>query len=291
VKNKLLKNFGKYLLRLRESQGLSQDDVIAKAKSGAAAQILSKSTLSLYEQGRIHALRPAIAHILATIYKVPYQELVSRWTKEVFATQSSIASEAFILSASEDSCTLRGPSENNQMTIISVDELRRTQENVPVGTEIGVATLSFLDNDIYFEMVSENIRRGVKYFYVLPEDDRITYVTLLSRIAQKYPEIARNLDGKRTHYIARHPTDFPFNYVVYVYPKGQIQGYVGLLYDKRVQYFLKADAGLSLRMYHAFSLAISLAEDKELHSRLHDLFRLASEKSLGKKQLSLTLTL
>ena len=63
--------FGAYLKQLRETQGLSLRDVQSKTE-------VSNAFLSQIESGKVKNPSPIMLHKLATLYRVPYEDLMER---------------------------------------------------------------------------------------------------------------------------------------------------------------------------------------------------------------------
>ncbi len=280
-------NFSKFLVDSRLKAGFrSLDDVLNFAKKNKL-KFPSKSSLSLYERGKVSSIKPEILQSLAQIYDLSYQDLAELWFKERYDIKNSFYKNNFpdfLLDADKNSISLKGTSEDKRdsMKIISLENFSKQQSNLKKGSQVGVAVSQFLDHEYLFEMVSENIAKGVNYFYLLPSTEYATYKTLITKVEEKYPNLSGKIDGKRTFFISRPPLDFPINYVVFIDHKKNLSGFVGLTHGTLVKYMRVADLNLAWRLYDGFCWTMSLSKDrgiKENIARLEIEFELDSHRA------------
>ena len=228
-----LTKFGSYLVKLRHRAGYrSQDSALEAARQKfQGKKVFSKSMLSLFERGEIMTAKPEVLKLLAELYEVEYDELAERWFEERYNVKGfyKARDEQFIKQANPQRALLHVDNEDEDISIISIQHFEKLQSELPKGTEVGVVSSEFLDNTILFPMVSKNISRGVIYQYLYPDESRVTYQTFITRIEELYPKLHGKVDGKLAHFVSRPNLDFPMNYVVYLYPSGKIEGFIGLL--------------------------------------------------------------
>lgn len=277
--------FGNFLTRSRRSTGFkSLENAVDFARSEYPNDpgLVARSTLSLYEQGKITNIKPIVLRFLSKLYKIDYHELATYWFEATFGfePQSFSSDESFIVESNAELCALRGPTidPRDNIEIVPLSTLEEKQSNLPAGSQVGVAATDFLDDHIFFDMVSSNIERGVRYFYLLPELERVSYEALLMRVEDRFPALVGKIDGTRTQFYPRSNLDFPVNYVVHIHPNGHVEGFLGILHGTDVQYHHLADVKLALRLYDAFNWAITVASDASVRRGLEKLQLAASDQ-------------
>ena len=167
--------FEEFLRDARNKAGFSSLESVvsfAKEEYGEDASLLSKSMLSLYERGETKTVKPDVLRLLAALYGVQYKELAILWFSSRYKVEFATSKQSgFSTQKTKDSCTLKGPTNDarDDIKIINLAELERTQANLPLKTQVGVAATRFLDDGVFFDMVSKNINRGIKYYYLMPD--------------------------------------------------------------------------------------------------------------------------
>ena len=223
----------------------------------------------------VRAVKPELLKLPAGLYGVPYDTLALRWFRERYEPSADcfFSERGLVASSREDECRLRFGSGASEylLPIVTLSHLQASRASLPEGTEIGVAAMRFLDDNIFYEVVSSNLRCGIKYLYLLPEDQHGTYKAFVDRVARGFPELCDRLDGALSHFVPRPKLDFPVNYVVHVLPGGELQGYVGLLYDDRARLQQIADPKLAWRLFDGFRWALLVAQDASVRQRLIEL--------------------
>jgi hypothetical protein len=150
------------------------------------------------------------------------------------------------------------------ITLESLDEFKRKQAILPEGTYVIVATRRFLDDTVFFDMVADNIARGIRYIYLGPEQHRSIYRHLITKLELAHPRLANKIDGTLTRFFPRYDFDSPVNQVLYALPSGQITGHIGLSVDELPVLYQVTTDRMALRMFHSLMATIQVAEDAHL---------------------------
>src|SRR5690606_16087211 len=111
--------------------------------------------------------------------------------------------------------------------------------------------------------VADNVSRGIRYYYYLPEESELRYRTFIANLSERLSMPSSEIDKSLCFYIRRGVYEFPLNTVLHISPEGSIEGYVGLVSGDLVQYYQRADTLLSWRLYQAFLMAFSLSLNPE----------------------------
>ena len=288
-----LENFGSYLQGLRKLAGFTSLDAVIQAldeTNDSQSPSISKSMLSLYERGELGSVRPEVLQALSHIYRASYEDLAHRWFAERFCVSLRSSENSKILEAIEEhSLSLVGPAESDstRIRLIDLEELKKTQKELPKNAQVGVAAINFLDDNTFFDMVLENLKRGIVYYYFMPETEHLRYKALLTRVGEFHPALKGKLDGKLTHFVPRPNLDFPVNYVVYVYPDGQLKAYIGLLAETQPFYFQEAGLYLTWRLYESFRWALTVAKDPKVRKALSEIELHVGQREFDAKKKSL----
>ena len=279
--------FGNFLKQIRLEAGHTSLDSACEAIHEELGEKISKSSLSLYERGEIRYCKPETLRLLAAFYNLPYEKLATLYFESQYQVELKKGKKhkTFITSSNKSSCFLKGPTNDSRddIKIVTLSELERTQAELPLKSQVAVAATNFLDDHIFFDMVSHNIKRGIKYHYLMPENEYSVYKTLLERIEIKYPKLKNKLDGTRTFFYPRANLDFPINYVLYLLPKQEIKGFLGILHGTTPHYHQVTDLRLTMRLYDGFRWAITVAHNKKVRSVLFDLQQKISQKTYNLK--------
>ena len=164
-----LPKFGKHLKNLRLQAGLArQEDAVAAMKEYGHS--LSRSALSLYEQGRMTDVDAATLHAIEGTYHVSYDYLISQLTAEKYGVDCFGAGGLKPLGYAK--IEVKEPGEVmllGRVKMISLRRLEQEQRSLTASSTVYVSADDFLDNEYFVEMVRYNLRKGVRYQYLLPE--------------------------------------------------------------------------------------------------------------------------
>ncbi len=257
--------FPKLLRELRLRAGFqSLSAVVSAAKPVAGTETaLSKAKLSQYERGIVETIRPEILRLLAKLYGVPYDILASFWFKERYGVGDQSTEETPTLQVPKSGC-MRIEQGDASITLVSLDVFQREQAQLPKGSFVIVATRRFLDDTVFFEMVSSNIARGVRYIYIHPDSQRSTYRHLVSKLAIAHPKIAQKIDGERTRFFPRYDFDSAVNQVLYIAASGEITGHIGLAVDEVPVLYQRTTERMALRIFHSLVAMIQGSKGSQL---------------------------
>jgi transcriptional regulator with XRE-family HTH domain len=283
-------SFGEYLLDLRRKAGnKSLDEVVdlysIEARTRGMAS-LSKSMLSLYERGKIDTPKPDTLVVLAKLYGVPYEALATAW----FCDRYNISQKDQSLLVKQDNGQMRipAPNGNGGVTLITIDRHRRNQAALANGSEVAVAATNFLDGEgEFFDLVSNNIKRGIKYRYLLPEEHRFEFEAFVQKLERTSALKLKLKDPDVLRFILRPALSLPMSYVLYLLPGGKIEAYLSLPEQEFPKFYLAADERLSMALYDSFRWSATLSEQYEIKRALA-LLQIDVEqgrKSEPKKQL------
>jgi len=280
--------FANFLKQNRLQAGYTSLDSACEAIKEELGAEISKSSLSLYERGEVKYCKPETLRLLAAFYNLSYEELALLYFESQYDVElkKNKKYKTFISRSNKSNCFLKGPTNDprDDIQIISLAELERTQAELPLKSQVAVAATNFLDDHIFFEMVSKNIKRGIKYHYLMPENEYTVYKTLLERVVKKYPQLKNKLDGIRTFFYPRSNLDFPINYVLYLLPNEELKAYLGILHGTTPHYHQVADLRLAMRLYDGFRWAVTVAHDKKIKSVLFDLQQKVSSNTYDLKK-------
>jgi hypothetical protein len=272
LKNRKLELFGNSLKKSRIQAGyqsLSQALCAIQKTPGTVA--FSKATLHLIEKGGISDLNPSFLKTLCEAYGLDYRAKLEEYIGLKFdLPKGSFSKESRIIKKTDkESLMLHSESENDKgIEIITLRFFRKIQSNLPEGSVIGVSSNNFLDDhETFLQMVSDNIKKGIRYYYYLPEESELRYRKFISVLSMKVSLPPGEIDNSLCLYIKRGLSEFPLNSVLHILPDHTIEGYVGLVSGDLVQYYHKADILLSWRLYQAFLMAFSLSLDSETQTR------------------------
>lgn len=232
---------------------------------------------------RHHAqtIKPDVMKALAWVLDQNLQKMVSRWTIDAFGLPENdivkLHDKTGVVLEISNEWKKGRKSERYQdhdihnaarniptdISLITLDEFRNIQGNLPFGSRVYVAATDFLDDDVFFEMVVQNFRKGVRYFYFL--EDRLLYTRFLDAVRTNgWDEDADGqLDGHLAFLLSSgeaisnsievHRNDsFPLNCVLIEDPERGPQAYLGMIVDNRPSYYQVADIGLTYRVKAAF---------------------------------------
>ena len=256
--------FSNYLKQCRIDAGFKSLSEVAKIseKSHKNMPPLSKAKLSLYERGAIDTIKPEVLRLLSKIYRISYDDLAWRWFRDRYGADNDKRGTAHLMLSDSRACQLE--SDDRSITLFSLKHFEHEQSKAPAGALILVSAPQFLDDTIFFKMVLANLKKGVRYFYLLPESQRINYRHLVSRIASEASELSDRVDGSRTFFIPRSDFDTPINQVLFLLPSGEVRGYVGLLDGEKPFCYQLAEERFALRLFHAFLWMIRIAFNAEI---------------------------
>lgn len=253
-----------------KSLGTVQASIASEYASHPGA--VSKAMLSLYERGEIGSPRPQTLALLAKLYKIPYEEMVTRWCAARFGIPSLAprADETIVSRAGANECVLGAIPEDaiEGISIVTVHRLQEMQSKLPNDSAVGVVSIRFLDDNVLFNMVADNLERGIRYSYLLPEDEYTTYQALLERLREERPQLRRKLDGVLTAFVPRASLGFPMNCVLHLESAGTLQGFVGIMQGDRPRFYQVADNKLTIRLYEGFRWAMTTERDPQILSRV-----------------------
>ncbi len=260
-----LEYFGKQLGELRLRAGYSSlDAVVRKAEElhGQGTQLVSKSMLSLYERGEIKTPKPETLRLLAELYRTSYEELAQCWFEERYALSGISLDRAAPVQK------LRGPTEEAEASMYTLQKFKETQAALPEGSQVAVCAVNFVEHEFFLELVGENLLRGIQYHFLVPAEEHIRYTEFLVRIAARHPSLEEQLNGKLTFFTPRLNLDFPVSFVLFLHPGNELQGFIALPVGNQPFYYQVADLRLSLRLFESFRWSMTVSNDPEIKRRL-----------------------
>ena len=266
-------DFGDYLKELRLAAGYISlsDAVLAASKTPYKNVKLSKAKLSLYERGQVDTIKPEALQLLATIYNISYAEISRRWFFERYGGLES----DLTLSAYDIRLPLKHELsikiENQSISLISLSQFELLQSRVPPGTQILISSNRFLDDTIYYKMVLKNIKRDVRYLYLLPESQRMIYRHLSMKLAHDLSKTKIKKITSATTFVPRSDFDSPVNQAIFIYPNGEIQGFVGLVIDESPLCFQVVEQQMSVKLFHSFIWMLRIATNSSTSSAIKKL--------------------
>lgn len=264
-------DFGRYLKDLRIKAGFKSLQKAVDYHPG----VFSKATLNLVENGQFLNLSPEQLHFFSRVYKIAYEEVATAWFKYRYniSELDILTRNSFIRNINPEkiSLSVSARTEKENLTIISTDELMKVQGKLPRNSKVTIVTSRFLDDDSFFNMVTANLLKNIQYIYLLPSQHFPIYQNFIQKAELKHKSLKGKLDKKLCRFYERSDYDFPMNYVLHVFPTGEIQGYIGLLYDHMVQYFQVADSKLSWRIFSGFKWGLKVAKDDVIKKRFFEL--------------------
>lgn len=279
MQNRRRKNisaFGQYLTELRKAADLSLDEVVALAKRRKTGQV-SKSALSLYERGEIKNPNPEMLQALAAIYQVPFEELAQKWFNQRFSFAAT----------SESKLTLPGAiGGKNKIELVLPAEHVALQAKLEPGSEVAVCAVDFIE-DKFFDLVLKNIKRGVRYHHLVPEDYHSAYRAFVSKLEAADPTLVGQVDRKKLFFSPRTELDFPISYVLYLHKNGQIEGFIALPLGSHPQCYERATETLSWKLYQSFHWSLALAKEQGMRKALSGLYLDVKERVRWQKTASL----
>ena len=269
-------SFGQYLKQLRINAGFkSLQKAIDYYENTKEVKVFSKASLNLIERDSFVNLSPEQLRFFSITYKISYEEIALSWFKHRYSISEIdlIVRDSFVrdLTSETISLTVSTNQRKETLDIVSLNELMRKQSKLPRNSKVGVVTSRFLDDDIYFTMVTKNLLKDIKYIYLLPSEHKPIYLNFLNQVEIKNKGRISKLDGNLCHFFERSNYDFPMNYVLHIYPTGEIECFIGLLYDNIVQYFQIADSKLSWRIFSGFKWGLKISKDKIIRKRVAEL--------------------
>ncbi len=170
--------------------------------------------------------------------------------------------------ANKDSVQLRIDTPRDSIVeLVSLKKFKKLQHELPNSSIVWVSVINFIDDREYFDLVLSNIRRGIRYYYYIPEESEVRYRQFISMLSKELSLPADEIDNKKCFFVKRGISEFPIVVVLFLHPNNTVEGFVGLSSDDSMQYFQKADNLLSWRLYQAFLMAFSLSLDPEIQAR------------------------
>lgn len=273
-----MNSFTKYLKLQRKIAGFSSlESVIYALKENFpdSPNLIGKSTLHGYETGSIKNISPETMRLLASIYNISYKELANKWYENRYEIslnyQDNYEIKTPILSTDSRTVTLKGPlpGKKTSITIITMDEFMRIQSELPNDAEVAVAVDYFIDGTELYDIVSKNIKRGISYTYVLPKDFYLSYKSFIAKLTESFPSLENKIHNRRSFFIPRPNLDFPVSYVLYRFPSGKLQGYVGITRERDVLYMRVADPKLSWTLYESLRWTIMISSNTTIREKLY----------------------
>jgi transcriptional regulator with XRE-family HTH domain len=275
--------FPKLLKRLRVEAGFSSLSavVLAAKRAGTSGVVLSKAKLSQYERGTVETIRPEMFQLLAKLYHVSFDSLATAWFRDRYGVTGEALGQSQTITL-PSSGQLRLEQGADAVTVTSLEEFQHQQGRLPKGAYVIVAVRRFLDDTVFFDMVSANIARGVRYIYLCPETHRSIYRHLITKLELAYPKRAGAIDGRLMRFFPRYDFDSPVNQVLYVVPSGEITGHIGLALDELPVLYQVTTERMALRMFHSLMAMIQISQDPSLMRALkRDEANVASSSASG----------
>ena len=272
--------FVELLAHLRDAKNWSLAEAVKMQSSVGIPEKdqFSKSTLAVMEAGSNRSIKKSVFEALAKIYSDDnqtnyddiYRKLVTKWMDYQFLSGSETTS--LVLDDNSEKVTLKNPLMSKKgvnpkslkpIEIISLSELQRRQGQLQRKDRVYVLATDFLDDDIFEDMVVENLQKGVRYYYGLPqnayEDFRLWIDSLETKLGIPSREIIKTkamLIGDETSDPAlRELKRLPVNYVIHKKSDetNELEAYIGLLHGNRPQYYMRGDDAFAQLLYHQVS--------------------------------------
>ena len=249
------KNFGQQLVELRVQAGYSSlDKALIALKQRRTKITLSKSLLSLYERGQIKALRPEILRALAALYGVEYEYLATCWFEARYLQRLPQISERKIFLDS----------------IVSVEDMTKEQSSLRKDSQVGVCAMSFVDDRMFYDLVRNNLARGIKYTYLIPEYTRSAFNAFVSKLRSD-SKVAPYLSSGNLQFISRPMLDIPVSFVIHLPTDGTPQGFIALPVGDGPRVYQRTNFEVSWRLVESFAWITVLSRDNELRARLFNI--------------------
>jgi hypothetical protein len=270
INNKELLAFGRSLKKARIDAGYnSLSSAIVGIKKLSASSSLSRATLNLMENGNISDINTDFLKILCRAFSLDYEQKLKEYLSIRYSLSKSFFSTGEIVKkASKDTLLIGDSSESEaDIEIISIDKFKKLQRDLPSGSIVWVSVVNFIDDSTFFDLVLANIKKGIRYYYYIPEESELKYrhfVSMLSKELNLHPD---EIDNVKCFFVKRGVSEFPIVAVLFLSPSNVLDGFVGLSSGDRIDYFLKADMLLSWRLYQSFLMAFSLSLDPEILAR------------------------
>lgn len=272
IKNKQLIAFGRSLKKARIKAGYnSLSEGIEGIRKIDNKITFSRATLNLIENGSILDLNTDFLKILCKAYSLDFNSILKEYLEARFALPKTMFRQEtdIIKSVKKDSLTFQKSSENNlaPVEIWNLDKFKKQQAALPKGSIVWVSVINFIDDKTFFELVLTNIKKGVSYYYYIPEESEARYRQFISMLSTELSLPPEQIDNKKSYFVKRGVAEFPISAVLFIYPNKTVEGFVGLSSADDISYFQKADELLSWRLYQSFLMAFSLSLDSEIQLR------------------------
>lgn len=270
-KRRRVSAFGAYLTELRNGAGLSLDMVVAASKNKKGGKI-SKSALSLYERGETISPSPELLETLAEIYKVPFRQLAEAWFTQRFFPEDK----------KKTPLTLPGTLQTGkQIRLVLPEEHIEIQKSLEAGSQVAVCAVDFVE-ERYFELVLGNLKRGIKYHHLVPEECRSEYQAFVSKLEAADRTLKGKIDRQLLFFTPRTDLDFPVSYVLYLHKNSEIEGFIALPLGSAPgagpQCYERTSEALSWKLYLSFHWSLALSRESKLRKTLSGLYLDVREK-------------
>lgn len=237
-------NFSKYLAKLREANKMTLADVSSAVSKVENIDVsISVSALKTYENGTVEFITKEKLAALASVYKIPVNEIYQSWVSSYFGNdivQESVTkkiggSHKFIIEDGE---------ETREINLISIPELRSIQGDAKSNIdEVWVFAEDFLDDDVFYDMVANNMVLGIvyRYFFYRGSNSKLTFKRFVDRLSndERLQDRIKELDNLD---LGNPKNGFAISYwdvggvisnmVLHNKASGN-QGFIGLLHDSR----------------------------------------------------------
>ena len=271
MKNRNLRDFGLSLKRSRVEAGFnSLTKAIEGIRGMGSTTEFSRATLNLIENGAITDLNTEILKELCRAYSIDFESKLKEYLKIRYdLSKSFFRSESKLIEkVNKDNLILKTEfSDSPPVEIVSLDKFKKIQGDLPSSSIVWVSVINFIDDQSFFDIVLANIKKGVRYYYYLPESSEIKYRRFISMLSEKLALPVESIDNQKCFFVKRGASEFPIVVVLFVRDNSLVEGFVGLSSGDSLEYFQKADNLLSWRLYQSFLMAFSLSLDPEIQVR------------------------
>lgn len=239
--------FGKLLKTKRQSDMFTLTEAVERSISNK--NHLSKSLLSMYENGNMRDIDDCNMTTLSLVYGIPHKTLVEMLCSQKYKIQ--LTANPIGASSAVDLLS--------DVTVLSLNDLQERQESLSNNATVVISADDFLDDDIFYGLVSNNINRGIRYAYHIPAHSESDVISFRERLL--IDNVLEGNEGKikeNTQYFLQNEDEFSFNFVVHI-DNGSHMAFKGIAVGKRptAYYQVSGTEGKKLLKHIGFSVATS----------------------------------
>lgn len=214
-------DFGRQLKAKRQENEFTLIDAVKHSIN--YGNYISKSLFSMYENGNMRDIDGRNMETLSKVYGISYHKLVNSFCSQKYHLDTNCGANV----SNAMSNILGG------VKLLSLEKLRHQQEGLANNASVVVSADDFLDDDIFYEMVRNNINRGIKYTYHIPMRAKPEIEAFRERLL--FDDV---LDGDvkkiedSTRMLVQGEKEYSFNFVVHIC-SGAISAFKGIVIGKR----------------------------------------------------------